>query len=309
MTKSALFALVLSAFSLPADAVEGSSPAPSTNSAAPGLMQGSQATPQSPEEDPPLGVFTFLTKIPGDYAAAARTLFSRDSLVPWAVVAGSTAGLMKYDYELWQPFHEKHRTDPGFHKLTEFGWNVGKGGFQFGIAGGFLAYGAIFGKHRALRTASQIVEVVLVSGITTQVLKHITGRESPNVATDVQTGRWHWFPNPAKYSRRVSAYDAFPSGHITTTFATARVIELNYPEYPWIPYVSYPIVGFVALSMVATNGHWWSDYPLSLMLAYHFSNAVTRGNKPPAKDEATAWHFDPFVPVPGAVGALLSKRF
>ena len=261
------------------------------------------------EEDPPLGVFSFVTKIPGDFAASAGTLFARDSLVPWLVVAGSTAGLMKYDYELWKPFHDWHETNKGFHDVTEFGWNVGKGGFQFGIAGGFLAFGAIWGNHRALRTASQIVEVVLVAGITTQVLKHIAGRESPNVATTTQTGAWHWFPNPAKYSRRVSAFDAFPSGHIATTFGTARVIELNYPEYHWIPYVTYPIVGFVMVSMVGTNGHWWSDYPLSLLLSYHFANAVTRGNgnREPAK--ATDWHIDPYMPVAGATGVLFSKRF
>jgi hypothetical protein len=265
-------------------------------------------TAEAPREDPPLGLFTFLTKIPGDYAASAKTLFSRDALVPWLAVAGSTAALMKYDYELWQPLSEVHGQDKGFHDLTEFGWNVGKGGFQFGIAGGFLLFGAAFGKHRALRTASQIVEVVLVTGITTQVLKHVTGRESPNVATTTRTGAWHWFPNPAKYSRRVSAYDAFPSGHIATTFATARVIELNYPDCKWLPYVEYPVVGFVAMSMVATNGHWWSDYPLSILLGFHFAKAVTRGNAP-AREDPLAWQVDPYAPVPGAAGVLLSRRF
>jgi membrane-associated phospholipid phosphatase len=261
-----------------------------------------------PEEDPPLGVFTFITKIPGDFVASAKTLTSHDALVPWLVVTGSTLGLIKYDYELWQPFHDWHYKNKGFHDLTEFGWNVGKGGFQFGIAGGFLAFGALWGNHKALRTASQIVEVVLVAGITTQVLKHIAGRESPSVATDVQTGRWHVFPNPAKYSCRVSAFDAFPSGHIATTFSTEQVIERNYPDQKWIPYVGYPIVGFVMVSMVATNGHWWSDYPLSLLLGYHFARAVTRGNAP-INEAQSAWEVAPYMPVPGAAGAMVTRRF
>ncbi|MGZ3701682.1 MAG: phosphatase PAP2 family protein [Bdellovibrionota bacterium] len=298
-----LLFLALLAGICPSAALADPSPAPPATEAA-------VTPPPAPpgKEEPPLGVFTFLTKIPGDYAASAKTLFARDTLTPWLIVVGSTAGLIKYDYELWKPFHDKHETDKGFHDTTEFGWNVGKGGFQFGIAGGFLAAGAIFGDHRALRTASQIVEVVIVTGIVTQVLKHIAGRESPNVATDVQTGRWHWFPNPAKYSRRVSAFDAFPSGHIATTFATAQVIEMNYPDIKWVPYVTYPIVGFVAVSMVATNGHWWSDYPLSFLLGYHFAKAVTRGNGP-VDEKSTAWQLDPFIPAPGAAGAMLSKRF
>jgi hypothetical protein len=271
---------------------------------------GTILPPPTPEtEDPSLGIFTFLTKIPGDYGASAKTMFAQDQIVPWAAVVGSTAGLMKYDYELWKPFSDWHARYSGFRNQTEFGWNVGKGGFQFGIAGGFLAYGTLFGQHRALRTASQIVEVVLLSGIATQVLKHITGRESPSVATTVRTGYWHWFPNPSKYSKRVSAFDAFPSGHIATTFSTARVIQLNYPEYTWIPYVAYPVVGFVMVSMVATNGHWWSDYPLSLMLAYHFANAVTRGNSNRLPEKLTAWHVDPYVPGGDKVGLLVRRLF
>jgi hypothetical protein len=85
------------------------------------------------------------------------------------------------------------------------------------------------------------------------------------------------------------------------------VIELNFPEYKWIPYATYPVVGFVAMSMVATNGHWWSDYPLSLMLGWHFAKAVTRGNAP--IETASSWNLDPYIPVPGAAGLLLSKRF
>jgi membrane-associated phospholipid phosphatase len=306
MKISLLLAALLAVLPSGAHAADGPAPAPPATEAP---KPEPHVFADGSSEEPPLTVFSAITKIPGDYAAAASTIFAKDQLVPWTAVVVSTAGLMKYDYETWQPFHDWHYKNKGFHDVTEFGWNVGKGGFQFGIAGGFLAYGALFGQHRALRTASQIIEVVLVAGITTQVLKHIAGRESPNVATDVQTGRWHWFPNPVKYSKRVSAYDAFPSGHIATTFGTARVIELNYPEYKWIPFVTYPIVGFVMVSMVATNGHWWSDYPLSLFLAYHFANAVTRGNHPQKAESPTAWHIDPYSPLPGATGIAIGRAF
>ncbi len=262
-----------------------------------------------PQEDPPLGLFTFLTKIPGDYVAVANSLFSRDTLMPFLAVTVSTAALIKYDYELWQPFSKEHAKRGFAFEATEFGWNLGKGGAQFAIAGGFLAYGVVFGSHRALRTASQIMEVVIATGITTQILKRTTGRESPNVATEPRTGKWQWFPNPAKYSRRVSAYDAFPSGHIATTFATTRVIMANYPEQKWIPYLGYPIVAFVGVSMVATNGHWWSDYPLSLLLGYHFAKAVTRGNASQKFDAETALRVDPYVPYPASAGLMISKKF
>lgn len=304
MRNFALFALLACAAPTFASAEE----APETKSESP-AENGNVVNPDGPQEDPPLGWFTFLTKIPGDYAAVGSSLFARDQLWNWAAVAGSTAALIKYDYELWQPMSKEHAKRGFVFDATEFGWNVGKGGFQFGIAGGFLAYGALFKSHRALRTCSQILEVVIATGITTQVLKHITGRESPNVATSTRTGKWQWFPNPAKYSRRVSAYDAFPSGHIATTLATTRVIMANYPEQTWIPYVGYPIVAFVGASMVATNGHWWSDYPLSILLGYHFAKAVTRGNKPQTFKEETALRLDPYMPYPESAGLMVSMKF
>lgn len=279
------------------------------------LAEGEPPPPQSQinntevQDDPPLGLFTFLTKIPGDYVAVAKSIFARDQLVPWLSVAGSTAALIKYDYELWQPFSKEHAKKGFAYDASEFGWNVGKGGFQFAIAGGFLLYGASFKSHRALRTTSQILEVVIATGITTQVLKHMIGRESPNVAIHPRTGKWQWFPNPAKYARRVSAYDAFPSGHIATTLATTRVIMLNFPEHKWIPYVGYPIVAYVGVSMVATNGHWWSDYPLSILLGYHFAKAVTRGNAPQKPELETDLRLDPYMPYPQSAGVMLSKRF
>ncbi len=298
MRKSFLFALAIGVIASSARAEE------SAKSETPPLSIADQAQ----KDDPPLSVFSFLTKIPGDYAAVGRSLFSREALSSWLWVAGSTAVLIKYDFEAWEPFSQYHSKKTTFHDATEFGWNVGKGGFQFMIAGGFLLYGASFSSYRALRTASQIVEVVIATGITTQVLKHIAGRESPNVITDKRTGYWQWFPNPGKYARRVSKYDAYPSGHIATTFATTRVIETNFPEQKWIPYVGYPIVAFVGLSMVATNGHWWSDYPLSLLLGYHFAKAVTRGNAPYKPEDPTAWRLDPFLPFPESAGLMVTKR-
>jgi len=275
----------------------------------PAESQASEAAQDAPREEPPLRLFSFLTNIPGDYVAVGKSLFSRSTLEPFLWVVGSTAVLVKYDYELWKPLSDEHAKRGFVFDASELGWNVGKGGFQFAIAGSFLAYGAAFSSHRALRTASQILEVVIATGITTQVLKRITGRESPNVAIEPRTGKWQFFPNPAKYQRRISAYDAFPSGHIATSLATARVIALNYPEHTWIPYVGYSVVAFVGVSMVATNGHWWSDYPLSILLAHHFSKAVTRNNSNLPRERETAWQLDPFVPVPGATGLLLSRRF
>lgn len=258
-------------------------------------------------EEPKLNVFSWLTNIPGDWVAASKTIFSKSSVTPFLWVVGSTAVLMNQDYELYIPLKKAYQNSKTFYDVSNIGWDVGKGGSEIALGGGFLLSGIIFGNHKAVRTASQIAEVVLATGVTTQVLKHMTGRESPSVAISPKTGMWRFFLSPKTYSHRVSAHDAFPSGHLATTTATANVIAMNYPDQTWIPYVSYPVIGYVAVSMVATGGHWWSDYPLSIFLGYHMAKAVTRNNPERQKPEDIKQGQFDILPTQGGLAMTYSK--
>ena len=258
-------------------------------------------------EEPKLNLLSWLTNIPGDWVAASKTIFSKESITPFLWVVGSTAVLMNQDYELYIPLKKAYQRDKTFYDASNFGWEVGKGGSEIALGGGFLLSGIIWKNHKAVRTASQIAEVVLATGVTTQVLKHMTGRESPSVAISPKTGMWRFFLSPKTYSHRVSAHDAYPSGHLATTIATANVIMNNYPDQKWIPYVAYPVIGFVAVSMVSTGGHWWSDYPLSIFLGYHMAKAVTRHNpEMQSKAEMKQGQFD-IAPVKNGLAMTYTK--
>jgi hypothetical protein len=102
-----------------------------------------------------------------------------------------------------------------------------------------------------------------------QVLKHVTGRESPNVRTS-PTGIWKPFPSQINYHRHVPNHDAFPSGHICTSLATVIVIAENYPDAKWIRPVGYTLTALVGIGMANNGIHWYSDYPLGLFLGYTF---------------------------------------
>ena len=49
----------------------------------------------------------------------------------------------------------------------------------------------------------------------------------------------------------------------------------NYPEATWLPYVGYPAMTWLAISMVGQGIHWVSDYPLSIALGYAFGKIVS----------------------------------
>jgi hypothetical protein len=150
---------------------------------------------------------------------------------------------------------------------------IGDGKTQFGLAAAFGVYGFAAKDGRALRTASQTVEVILACGTVVQVLKHLTGRESPFVSTEPR-GKWQLLPNQIENAKHVPRYDAYPSGHVATALATVTVVAENYSEVGWIRPVGYTLVGLLAVAMGNTGIHWYSDYPLGLALGYSFGMVV-----------------------------------
>ncbi|MBC7447852.1 MAG: phosphatase PAP2 family protein [Hymenobacteraceae bacterium] len=171
---------------------------------------------------------------------------------------------------------------------------LGDGWTHLSITGGFWAYGLIGRDNRAAQTASQLLESILVTGLATQTIKHLTGRESPYTTT-YPRGRWRLFPNQVTYSQHVPNYDAYPTGHLATAMATLTVIADNYPEYRGIRPVGYGLMGLLGYAMLNNGVHWASDYPLGIAMGWGFAKlAVARGRRE--------------VPALGSLGAHRAAR-
>jgi hypothetical protein len=246
-------------------------PAESTHRAAPLVSDTTRfnAMPPSSEQPPSLKWHSMFTNLPGDWVRASREKLGVQNIPEFAGIAVLTAGLLMTDaatYEVSDRWYKNSRT---VTDVSDFFVSLGDGKSQFALAGAFAAYGLLKDDQRALRTGSQIVQAVLASGAVVQVLKHMTGRESPFVRSS-PTGIWRFFPNQIDYHKRVPAYDAFPSGHICTALATVIVIAENYPDTKWIRPVGYIVSGLVGVGMVNRGIHWYSDYPLGLAIGYAF---------------------------------------
>lgn len=213
--------------------------------------------------------YEMFTNIPGNWVDFSKSNFITAKIPLYTDVALLTAGLIASDENTWKSSDKVYKSHGSVKSMSDFFVKLGDGKSQFGLAAAYAAYGFISSDKKALRTASQITQAVLASGAVVQVLKHITGRQSPFVSTEPR-GRWDFFPNQIDYHKHVPAYDAFPSGHLTTTIATVIVIAENYPDVHWIKPVGYTLSGFLAISMVNTGIHWYSDYPLALVLGYAF---------------------------------------
>ncbi|MGB2868173.1 MAG: phosphatase PAP2 family protein [Bacteroidota bacterium] len=219
--------------------------------------------------NPPVRWYTMFENMPKDWSRWGKTSFRSETAMDWAAISALTAVLIATDDATYSPSESFYHSSSSAKYWSDFCAEIGDGRTQFTLAGAFAAYGLLFEDNRAWRTGSQIVEAVLASGAVVQVLKHVTGRESPYVRS-VPLGRWSVFPNQIDYHRYVPYYDAFPSGHICTSLATVIVIAENYPEVSWIRPAGYVFTTLVGVGMANNGIHWYSDYPLGLFIGYYF---------------------------------------
>lgn len=234
-----------------------------------------------------------------DVADYTKITFSKNNLPKLGWVAASTALLLVYDQNIVdeaQHFGRRIGLD-GSNNLKTVGkifglfpvevptdfssalYFIGDGWTDTAIITSFFTFGMITDDVRALQTSSQLAEGILATTVVTQILKHITGRQSPFKSTE-PGGKWEFFPNQVKYHKNVPAYDAYPSGHLAAGIVVLEVIAENYKEYRLIRPFGYTLLTALSFQMLNNGVHWASDYPLSLLMGYTIADLVLkRGRK------------------------------
>ena len=227
--------------------------------------------------------YTMFANMPRDWERWYDISFRKERVNEWLIVGGLTLATYATDDITYTPSAKFYHSSSTAKNLSDFCANIGDGTTQFAVAGVLGGYGLIFNDQRALRTGSQIVQAVLASGAVVQVLKHLTGRESPFVRS-TSFGVWKILPNQIDYHRSVPYFDAYPSGHICTSIATVIVVAENYPEVKWIRPVGYTFTTLVGLGMLSNGIHWVSDYPLGLFIGYYFGMLAAHPEGVPVMD-------------------------
>ena len=154
--------------------------------------------------------------------------------------------------------------------LTSAIYLIGNGTTPLLMSMGFATYGLIKKDYRALNTSTALVESLLVCGVFSQTIKRVSGRQSPAPAIidGNPGGDWNPFPSFSAYGKNTPNYDAMPSGHVMTATAALNVILTNYPDKKWIKPLGYSLIGMLGFEMVQANVHWYSDYPIALVMGY-----------------------------------------
>lgn len=230
-------------------------------------------------QQPTLRWHSMITELPNNWSRSAGLSVRSESISSLAGVGVLTFSLLRTDNETWRATRRLYRNSSTFNDFSNCAVALGDGRLHLGIATAFAGYGWLMGDSKALRVASQTIEAFLATGITVQVLKRVSGRESPIEATH-HTGRWKFFPNMEQYQKHQASYYAYPSGHISTAMATLTVIAENYPDQQWIKPVGYTLIGALGVGLVAKGMHWYSDLPAGIALGYLFGKVSANPSLP-----------------------------
>lgn len=143
----------------------------------------------------------------------------------------------------------------------------GSGLYPAVLLGGFYIYGAAAKDKRAKQIALGGVQVFVMTGITTQIIKHLTHRHRPYQDNP---------SNPRLWEGPFTGWDytSFPSGHTSTAFALASFISSVYKDKIWVSIVSYTLATGVAWSRVYENKHWPSDVLIGAALGFAIGKTV-----------------------------------
>jgi hypothetical protein len=153
--------------------------------------------------------YTMFERIPGDWVSGWDLTIRKDNIPTMLAITALTTVAIATDRPVWESSKKFYKSSRTAKDVSDFFVYLGDGKPQFGLSAAFALYGFAAKDDRALLTASHITEAVLACGSVVQVLKHITGRESPLVST-TRNGRWQFFPNQITYHKRVPHYDAIP---------------------------------------------------------------------------------------------------
>lgn len=248
-----------------------------------------------------------------------RNAFAEDNYGNLALIAASSAVLIYYDQQIYDSvsaFGKRHgisqnsKGSSAFELPEDAGnlmYFIGDGRVPLTISGVMLGMGYYQDDLRMMSTASQLVESLVTCGIVTQIIKQLTGRETPAARTR-DGGAWHGFVGPREYLKNRTSYDAFPSGHLATTVAATTVLAENYYEHRTAIYATGAVLSTLLSFQMINNGvHWAGDYPLAIGIGYSIGKLVAANNRNVSEKEDNAMRFF-IVPAGDALTVQLSMK-
>lgn len=191
------------------------------------------------------------------------------------IFAGSWFALYTQDKPI-QEFFQRNRSPLSSNASKYFFDPLGYGLYTLPVFGGLYLYGAFADQPETLHFALTGVKVFVISGVFAEAIKHFSHRHRPYQDQPPDPGNWD---GPFSLLK----YDAFPSGHTITAFASAAFFTNYFPEKKWVGWLSYSLATGVGLSRLNDNKHWATDVLAGAVLGHYIGKFLSGG---PCREKA-----------------------
>ncbi|TXD51567.1 MULTISPECIES: phosphatase PAP2 family protein [unclassified Polaribacter] len=233
---------------------------------------------------------TSFNTIPSDFVFLGKEV-SND----WQKTGYYAAGILgliatdKITTKAWQNYVEPNidyqlpNITPNYLRQSKNAWTKGSNSYlTYPIIG--LYFGSLLANNeKGQFAAANSFKAIAYSTLVTQfALKTIFGRNRPNrpLNSDMIEEPWtdnNWdFFNGRKngFLFADASGTALPSMHVTTYFALAKVIQMEYDNY-WIP---YGVMTAVFFSNVKSHNHWISDMVVGGLVGTLIGRSIVRSS-------------------------------
>ena len=196
-----------------------------------------------------------------------------DTYLPETVaVAGAFALSYLYDQDIRKDLAANHSRT--LTRATDAGSIVGDPYLQIGVAALLYGTGALGDHPRVMQVGEELGEALVLSDLTTVVLKQAVGRGRPGVSEENSSFKPFQFKTD---------YDSLPSMHTASSFAMASVLASETDSVP-VKILCYAGASFVGFSRLYKEKHWSSDVVLAAAIGELAGDSVTRYRAtPPGK--------------------------
>jgi membrane-associated phospholipid phosphatase len=213
---------------------------------------------------------------------AKKTFLDSDNLFLLLMAGGGSIALQdRADERIADDFKKSGKMSKDLDKFTDI---VGGPGIHFAATGIWYLLAANNKDDLNVQRSWVMLRALTVTGATTVLLKGSVQNHTPNGK------EWAW-----------------PSGHTSSSFAVAAVLDEFYGPKIGIP--AYLGAGFVGYRMMESGDHWASDVLFGGVLGYVVGHAIAGENKPL---ELAGFKVQPLVTTLHAkpsAGIAFAKRF
>lgn len=195
-----------------------------------------------------------LAKLPSRFIEDSRyTFFRKDNMTLLALAGGASIAMHNTDADdhIWENC-QRHRV---FHGFTDEGLNIiGSPATHFPVTAFWYALAAENHDDFNRERAWTMMTALSINGAVTLGLKAIRDNDCPNGS------KWAW-----------------PSGHTSSSFTVASVLDEFYGHKVGIP--AYALATVVAYRMMDTGDHWASDCVFGATLGWVVGHSVAGKHK------------------------------